>query len=113
MHLQKIPRGYTPELKLVKAMFGNHVFIPEDPTHQDILFSKIDGLIIHELMSVRERAIIRCTYGLDKRHTEQGLCKFFRIPRQRYKELEAQALKKLRSCPKKWKQFAGLVLSTN
>ncbi len=90
------PVGEEDESKISDFVEDESIKSPTDNAAQDILKSQL--LQVIETLTPREQKVIRLRYGLDDSHprTLEEVGKEFNVTRERIRQIEAKALRKLR-----------------
>ena len=90
------PVGEEDESKISDFVEDESIKSPTDSTAQDILKTQL--LQVIETLTPREQKVIRLRYGLDDNHprTLEEVGKEFNVTRERIRQIEAKALRKLR-----------------
>ena len=91
------PVGEEDESKISDFVEDESMKSPTDSAAQDILKSQLMAVI--ETLTPREQKVIRLRYGLDDNHprTLEEVGKEFNVTRERIRQIEAKALRKLRN----------------
>ena len=81
---------------------------PTESTTHGLLRDKLDSLL--KTLTYREREIIRMRYGLvdGYTHTLDEIARIFQVPRERVRQIEAKAVRKLQN-PVRSKQLEGFI----
>ena len=90
------PVGEEDESKISDFVEDESIKSPTDNAAQDILKAQL--LQVIETLTPREQKVIRLRYGLDDCHprTLEEVGKEFNVTRERIRQIEAKALRKLR-----------------
>ncbi len=90
------PVGGEDDSHLADFLQDVDMLSPSDATSKVVLREKIEEAL--DQLSVRERDVVRMRFGLDDGypHTLEEVGKHFRVTRERIRQIEAKALKKLR-----------------
>ena len=91
------PVGEEDESKISDFVEDESVKSPTENAAQDILKAQLFAVI--ETLTPREQKVIRLRYGLDDSHarTLEEVGKEFNVTRERIRQIEAKALRKLRN----------------
>lgn len=91
------PVGEEDESKISDFVEDESMKSPTESAAQDILKSQLMAVI--ETLTPREQKVIRLRYGLDDNHsrTLEEVGKEFNVTRERIRQIEAKALRKLRN----------------
>ncbi len=91
------PVGEEDESKISDFVEDESMKTPTDSAAQDILKAQLMAVI--ETLTPREQKVIRLRYGLDDNHprTLEEVGKEFNVTRERIRQIEAKALRKLRN----------------
>jgi RNA polymerase primary sigma factor len=92
----EMPVGEEDDSHLADFLQDVEMLSPSDATTKVVLREKIEEAL--DQLSVREREVVRMRFGLDDGypHTLEEVGKHFRVTRERIRQIEAKALKKLR-----------------
>jgi RNA polymerase primary sigma factor len=92
----EMPVGEEEDSHLADFLQDCEMLSPSDATSKVVLREKIEEAL--DQLSIRERDVVRMRFGLDDGypHTLEEVGKHFRVTRERIRQIEAKALKKLR-----------------
>jgi RNA polymerase primary sigma factor len=92
----EMPVGEEEDSHLADFLQDCDMLSPSDATSKVVLREKIEEAL--DQLSIRERDVVRMRFGLDDGypHTLEEVGKHFRVTRERIRQIEAKALKKLR-----------------
>jgi RNA polymerase primary sigma factor len=92
----EMPVGEEDDSHLADFLQDFDALSPNDLTIRTMLREKIEEAL--DLLSDRERDVVKMRFGLDDgfAHTLEEVGKHFRVTRERVRQIEAKALKKLR-----------------
>ncbi|MDR3710956.1 MAG: RNA polymerase sigma factor RpoD [Capsulimonadaceae bacterium] len=92
----EMPVGEEDESHLADFLQDLESLSPSEATNKAILREKIEEAL--DLLTPRERDVLKMRFGLDDGypHTLEEVGKHFRVTRERIRQIEAKALKKLR-----------------
>jgi RNA polymerase primary sigma factor len=92
----EMPVGEEEDSHLADFLQDVDMLSPSDATTKVVLREKIEEAL--DQLSVRERDVVRMRFGLDDGypHTLEEVGKHFHVTRERIRQIEAKALKKLR-----------------
>jgi len=92
----EMPVGEEENTQLGDFIEDETIPAPDDATSQQLLREQIRGML--DALSERERAVLEMRYGLrdGKPHTLEEVGKAFGVTRERVRQIEAKALRKLR-----------------
>ncbi len=92
----EMPVGEEDDSHLADFLQDTETLSPSEATTRIILREKIDEAL--DQLSDRERDVLKMRFGLDDgyAHTLEEVGKHFRVTRERVRQIEAKALKKLR-----------------
>jgi RNA polymerase primary sigma factor len=92
----EMPVGEEEDSRLADFLQDNDALSPNEATSRTILREKIEEAL--DQLSPRERDVLKMRFGLDDgyAHTLEEVGKHFRVTRERIRQIEAKALKKLR-----------------
>jgi len=92
----EMPVGEEEDSHLADFLQDVELLSPSDATTKVVLREKIEEAL--DQLSIRERDVVRMRFGLDDGypHTLEEVGKHFRVTRERIRQIEAKALKKLR-----------------
>jgi len=91
-----MPIGEEDDSHLADFLQDMDSVSPSEATNKNILREKIEEAL--DLLTARERDVLKMRFGLDDGypHTLEEVGKHFRVTRERIRQIEAKALKKLR-----------------
>ena len=92
----EMPIGEEDDSHLSDFLQDMESISPSEATNKNILREKIEETL--DLLTPRERDVLKMRFGLDDGypHTLEEVGKHFRVTRERIRQIEAKALKKLR-----------------
>ena len=92
----EMPVGEEEDSHLADFLQDVDMLSPSDATTKVVLREKIEEAL--DQLTIRERDVVRMRFGLDDGypHTLEEVGKHFRVTRERIRQIEAKALKKLR-----------------
>jgi RNA polymerase primary sigma factor len=92
----EMPVGEEDDSHLADFLQDSDTLSPSDATNRIVLREQLEQAL--DQLADRERDVIRMRYGLDDgfAHTLEEVGKHFRVTRERVRQIEAKALKKLR-----------------
>jgi RNA polymerase primary sigma factor len=92
----EMPVGEEDDSHLADFLQDFDMLSPTDATTKVVLREKIEEAL--DQLTIRERDVVRMRFGLDDGypHTLEEVGKHFRVTRERIRQIEAKALKKLR-----------------
>jgi len=92
----EMPIGEEDDSHLADFLQDMDSVSPSEATNKNILREKIEEAL--DLLTARERDVLKMRFGLDDGypHTLEEVGKHFRVTRERIRQIEAKALKKLR-----------------
>ncbi len=92
----EMPVGEEEDSHLADFLQDGEALSPNEATTRVVLREKIDEAL--DQLSTRERDVLKMRFGLDDGypHTLEEVGKHFRVTRERIRQIEAKALKKLR-----------------
>jgi RNA polymerase primary sigma factor len=92
----EMPVGEEDDSHLADFLQDLESLSPSEATNKAILREKIEEAL--DLLTTRERDVLKMRFGLDDGypHTLEEVGKHFRVTRERIRQIEAKALKKLR-----------------
>ncbi|MBQ6108192.1 MAG: sigma-70 family RNA polymerase sigma factor, partial [Thermoguttaceae bacterium] len=102
------PNGDNDENCFNEFVNDPHTEGPEHAASNEMLHEKLDSILM--TLSPRERRIIRLRYGLDNGYcyTLEELGKIFHVTRERIRQIETKAMKKLQQ-PNRCQQLIGFL----